>query len=343
MLAFAMTVAGLLIIHQIDSELKNGNNNNSIVPERGTSGFSPSPSHLCPIEDLKVGHWVNVTYDAVPYIGPPGKACPGLKPNEIYHTWRWEPKSVKSKGCRFTGFSNHSYCDLMSNKTVAIIGDSISLDHYLSLTHLLGVPKPLPKFKAGDASGDALLVSRVCQNSSTLIGKRDFYLHSIKKVVDNHFPDVLVLNRGAHYVPDDQLIGDMHRTIFPQLEDWQNACRLKNKDCVLIWRTTVPGHPNCRNYTEPTNSVDEMEELLRNASVHGWEKFAGQNELVLNALQHTNLSYEVMDAYHVNILRPDLHNNPQSRNDCLHTVRHIQHANVSSMRMRACHDLDNQI
>jgi hypothetical protein len=110
-------------------------------------------------------------------------------------------------------------------------------------------------------------------------------------------------------------------------------CTEKERDCLLIWRTTVPGHPDCAQYNEPSNSVAEMEELVNSYTNSGynWEKFKIQNQLVLEAFAHTNLTYEVMDAYFINILRPDMH--PSSA-DCLHTVGPV--ASYTSFLQHVC-------
>ena len=289
----------------------------------GTSSMSirhDNHNELCPIEDLKVGRWVNTTYDSPPYIPMRGevqqKTCSDFNPNDPFHTWEWEPEAVQSKGCKFSPqFHNVSYCQLMNNKTIAIIGDSTSFDHYLSLSHLLGVPRALPKAM----KKNALSTSLVCNNNSFIIGKRDFYLNSVQDIVDEFFPDVLVLNRGAHYVPDDELLDHIVQNVFPILWNWQQTCMMRNKTCHLIWRTSVPGHPNCTQYLKPSTSLPEMENLVSNGVglTYNWNQFSVQNELILNALKQSNLTYEVMDAYYLNILRPDMHDG----NDCLHTVR----------------------
>jgi len=278
---------------------------------------------LCSVADLKEGQWVNVTYDLPPYI--PEKSikhdytCPDLKPDQVFHTWEWEPNAVKEKGCTFSRFSNESYCQLMKNKTVAIVGDSISFVFYMSLSHLLGVPMAVPLVR----EGNAIRTSEVCGGSSTLVARRDFYLDTVQSMVDEYSPDVLVLNRGAHYKPDEELIAHLENTVFPQLHEWQSKCRANNKDCYLIWRTTVPGHPNCTSYTQPSTSIAEMEELVKSSAESNpdfnWHKFSHQNHLVLEAFsKQTNLTYEVMNSYNANLLRPDMHINGA---DCLHMVR----------------------
>lgn len=160
--------------------------------------------------------------------------------------------SKKRAAHTFSRFSNESYCQLMKNKTVAIVGDSISFAFYMSLSHLLGVPMANPLVR----EGNAIRTSEVCGGSSTLVARRDFYLDTVQSMVDEYSPDVLVLNRGAH----------LENTVFPQLHKWQSKCRANNKDCYLIWRTTVPGHPNCTSYTQPSTSIAEMEELVKSSA-----------------------------------------------------------------------------
>ena len=74
-------------------------------------------------------------------------------------------------------------------------------------------------------------------------------------------------------------------------------------------------------YSQPSDSLDEMETLVRLHPTYNWDKFSAQNELILDALNKRNLEYEVLDAYFLNILRPDMHNG----NDCLHTVRRVNY------------------
>ena len=242
--------------------------------------------------------------------------CPDFKPDKTFQTYEWEPSAVHGKGCEFSRFSNISYCELMRNKTVAIIGDSISFNSYLDLSYLLGVPKQPPKVR----TSFSIFTSQVCHNSSLLVAKKDYYLNEeVMKnlLLDKYFPDVLILNRGSHYKPDDVLINHLVDKTFPIVRKWQQRCSLHNKDCLFIWRTTVPGHANCTTFSEPFTSLSDAEDFISRGNIHYWHKFSAQNELVLNALRKSNLTYEVMDAYDLNILRPDMH---LGKHDCLHTV-----------------------
>ena len=358
---------------------------------------------LCSLEEMTQGSWVNATYLLPPYIPMRGEnqqnTCPGFDPKTTaYETYEWMPTSSSSSSnldplCEFSRFDPLSYCPLVANKTIAIIGDSISFNHFLSLSHLLGVPQSLPRaMRRG-----AVLISDTCGNITTrttphsdrvilhangtnltdilhadelspkvskLIGKRDFFLHATPEIIKEYQPDILILNRGAHYTPDSELIHDLNTTIIPALKLWQEECQSRQeplhtgtgamvqeydgtdtprslrtnswtrtralhgsnqyqnsvRQCMLIWRTSIPGHPNCTDFKRPSNSLSEMEALVQTGAAikgYNWEKFKDQNAIAVKMLIDAGLDFDVMDAYKVNILRPDGHAGPK---DCLHSV-----------------------
>jgi len=125
------------------------------------------------MKDLVQGKWIlGKEKEHPPYIPMKAevgtKTCPNFEPNETWQEWEWAPNS----NCEFSNsnFDEEMYCSLAINKTIAIMGDSISLDHFLSLTHLLGVPQALPRVR----NKNALLISNVCNGTSILIGKEIF-------------------------------------------------------------------------------------------------------------------------------------------------------------------------
>lgn len=277
-----------------------------------------SISHLCSLSEISEGQWVNMTYDKLHYVPTSlTKRCPNAKEGKAWQTWEWQPSSA----CEFARFDQEKFCQLAKNNTIAIIGDSISLDHYLSLTHLLGAPMPIPRPRDKHAQ----LQSQVCNDTVHLVGQRDFFLEDIANLANEIFPDVIIVNRGAHYVPDNALIRDFGKRIFPHLLDWKVQCqKQQHRKCLLIWRTTVPGHPNCTAYTKPASSVNEMEKIIQSHDgPYNWHEFSHQNDLVLELFSNQNhstsllLDVWILDAYRINILRPDLH---VGAKDCLHTV-----------------------
>lgn len=84
----------------------------------------------------------------------------------------------------------------------------------------------------------------------------------------------------------------------------------------MIWRTTVPGHTNCIGYKEPVNDLASMESKIRGPKNFHWGEFQHQNVLILDALEASGIEYQALDAYEINMRRPDGH---VAKKDCLHS------------------------
>jgi len=272
---------------------------------------SKSSQHsLCSLNQLYNGSWDSHTYDKPHYIPTTaGKRCRGVDFNGPWETWEW---NVRDEDCEFARFHRDTFCSLSRKKTILILGDSISVDHFLSLVHLLGSRQALPRAR----DKHALMDKTVCNGTVRLISQRDFFLQHIAANVIRYKPDIIVLNRGAHYVADDELMNDMGKRIIPEVRAWRESC----PECLFVWRTTVPGHPNCTHYTKPSLNRTAMEEAIQ-ASLsmyagYHWQEFDHQNQLILDAWNKSGIQHLVMDGYYFNLLRPDAH---PSGHDCLHT------------------------
>jgi hypothetical protein len=212
------------------------------------------------------------------------------------------------------------------------MGDSLSWEQYSSLLQLLG-KRVHQNDQHASRLEDRNVIYFACreQNRGTkFVFRNDAQLNAerILNSITNDFPTVIILNRGAHYVNDTELISDM-KELLPVLLSWQKTCTKLYHRCHLFWRTTVPGHPECEEYTAPVNNLTLMESLVESRTSYTnettwnyhWQDFNHQNKLVLDLLQTysatTGLQYEVIDAYEINILRPDRHRWHQ--NDCLHS------------------------
>ena len=145
------------------------------------------------------------------------------------------------------------------------------------------------------------------------------------------------MRRVPHYVPDDQLKKEL-RVTFDHVKEWLQMCQNRRVSCHFFWRTTVPGHANCSSFSEPVNNLTFMEEWVAShptgkQTIKGpidfhWQDYQHQNELVLDLLDsifresqdadqgnQTRSLYRILDAYHLNLLRPDQHGH---EGDCLH-------------------------
>jgi len=155
-----------------------------------------------------------------------------------------------------------------------------------------------------------------CQNQVRLVFRRDDMLKNVSHAIKSTFPQVIVMNRGAHYVNDTTLTFDLERNV-AEIRDWYSKCDSLNMTCHFFWRTTVPGHPRCNdfNFTSPINDRAKMESWISNSSNYDnhtiqyhWQDYQHQNLLATRILQEKlGGRVEFLDAYDLNILRPDEH------------------------------------
>jgi len=324
--------------------------NHIVGAQMTTTGTRP----WCSNKQIVRGHWLPTTLERPPYI-PMSPRVRCLPPNAFdkpFKTYMWEIKSQQddqNHHCQFAALDKSLLCEMLCNQTLAFVGDSLTLEHYASLVHLLGDRARLPP----KAVQHGRIRRRICAPNKNGIGgnkeipdengccfdlifKTDFFLLNITAEIQQSMPTVLVVNRGAHFKPDDELLDSLRAQTFPALLDWNEKCKsihLSTK-CILIWRTTVPGHPHCEKFTEPSTSVADMEEWIHEKSTkdptvyrkgeYHWQDFQRQNRLVADQVwqaewksQLTHIHMEWMDSYATNILRPDNHRSHMG--DCLHS------------------------
>lgn len=274
------------------------------------------PLRLCTRVEIQDGEWVPLTLPRNPY-SPYSKAVSCDKPKEPWHTWDWQPFAVQAQTCIFQPWDSAHFCSLVRFATVAMIGDSLSWEHFASLIGLLNERVKLRR-------GNITNVYHVCQGQVRLVYLRSNDLALLPHLINTTSPNVLILNRGAHFVPNNVLEPEL-QNLTTDLKEWQHSCHVSQRPCHLFIRTTVPGHPQCWNFTKPAKTVREMEDYIAEASKYynqpnhfpEWAQFKRQNELSLLVYERANLTYDVLDAYHINLLRPDEH--LSRRNDCLHS------------------------
>jgi hypothetical protein len=239
---------------------------------------------------------------------------------------------------------------LLQSTTIAIVGDSLSWEHYASLVQLLGL-RTRQNYQHQSRELQTNIQQSVCNGETAVVYRRDDQLTQLPSVWQQHdtdftaathssFPTVLILNRGAHYVNDTILLAGIRNNI-REVGAWRKECRALKGDCHLLWRTSVPGHAGCDQHTDsahgsdiehiqndydysrPVNDLPAMESRIANRTLYTerqlkyhWYDYQHQNELVIKELDRSGLDYTVLDAYKLNVLRPDEHRSHQ--NDCLH-------------------------
>ncbi|CAI5512751.1 unnamed protein product [Closterium sp. Naga37s-1] len=114
----------------------------------------------------------------------------------------------------------------------------------------------------------------------------------------------IVLNRGAHYTEDEQLVSELNTTL--------SAIRAIAPHVLLVYRNTPPGHANCKHHSKPLRYRQDAAQLP-----HHWGDFGRQNELARRVVErHGGVYWDVDTATG---LRPDGHVMlKDGRADCLH-------------------------
>lgn len=299
------------------------------VAKQKPSSLSQGSRPFCKREQIIQGKWVPEQLDRPPYVTPTVHLR--CYPRDFYYkedpweTWRWMPNNEEisiEEGCVFTSWNRTAFCELMEGATISIVGDSLSWEHFSSLVQLNG-QRTRQGYQHQSRELHMNIQQSVCNGRTRIVYRRDDKLRNLTDSIQSTFPNVLVLNRGAHYVNDTVHLEDIRHNL-DEVRAWQRECReTYNMKCHFFWRTSVPGHPECGNFTEPVNDLALMEARVADLSFYNnrsinfhWYDYQPQNELVLKELEQAELDYQVIDAYYLNMLRPDEHRAHQG--DCLH-------------------------
>jgi hypothetical protein len=233
-------------------------------------------------------------------------------------------KNSNTNACIFLQWNQSDFCqNVLPTGTISIIGDSLSWEQYSSLLQLLGqrvkqTSQFISKKQYQNHIQYACHQSKATPSTSAKFVYRNLSKPNGTSVFDSiqqDFPMIIVLNRGAHYVNDTLLVQDMI-SIISVIEQWQHQCQEHyNITCYFFYRTTVPGHVQCEQFQQPVHDYYGMKQYTENISHYNnttfeyhWYDFDHQNQLVLNLLEQSNLSqYMILDAYDVALLRPDRH------------------------------------
>lgn len=277
---------------------------------------------LCTRDQIRDGEWVPMEFDKPPYISQNHHLR--CYPRESYNvspwkSWAWSPTD---KSCQLEEWNGDQFCKLLRFGTVSIIGDSLNWEMYSSLLQLLGA-RVLQSSQHKSKTYKQNHPQLACDGKTRFVWRNDARLENVTDSIRNDFPNVLVLNRGAHFKNDTELLAGVRKNI-EEVRDWFDICEKRQLKCHFFWRTSVPGHPGCKNFTQPVNDLAYMEERVADLSLYNnrsinyhWYDYQHQNKLVLKELEQSGLEYHVIDAYEPNMRRPDEHRAHQD--DCLHS------------------------
>ncbi|CAB9527566.1 Pfam:DUF231 [Seminavis robusta] len=335
--------------------------------EQQSPSTSSSTQRLCTSEELRRGEWRPSILDRPPFIPSHSKCYTQeyLKQVTSWTDYRWYPfashayhqQSSSGDSCQFEPqFSNHEFCRVSHNKTIGFFGDSLTWEHFSSLAARFQIAvgaHDQMRFTTDDGiehDQQKGMIFDICHGQSKIAFFRNRYMMYVDHFLAKYSIDVLVINGGAHYMKDTDLIDGFSNRPNTTGIKWivkelakhhqQRQGQGQGDSFLTIWRTTSPGHHQCWNFTKPVNNLTQMEEYIQYSKErypgkmgqYGWWDFKRQTQLVLQEFQNYNnnqqqdkkdakLNFQIMHGYDVNILRPDGHvgtivNRSQ---DCLHS------------------------
>ena len=266
---------------------------------------------LCTRSQIRRGRWVAATYDKLPY--PHLIEDRDSNGSAMSHrTYDWK---VSDEECDFTEWDNDDFCALIEKQDrMLFLGDSLMREQYTDLIRRFGFNNSLDEM----FHGHDLMDRSLCQKANSpylwlrVVRNGPTRFRRMKQVISTFRGNIIVANIGVHYTPGDDFGKFMDRLI-SWLRHWQDtalACQAKSRTgtspCLVIWKTSVPGHPNCKDFAQPSSNVTEMEALVVNPMMYNnkaeYNKYGGwamkyQNRIVEQRFAESNLTYAIMDAY----------------------------------------------
>lgn len=197
-----------------------------------------------------------------------------------------------------------------------LLGDSLTQQHFFSLASAL---EAKPTMKLNPSHHGANYATLPCgtqlyfvRNDHLRTDTAEYSFNEPEKVWLEPWVDALgtssklvVLNTGAHYMPDTELLLRLRETL--------TFLRTRRPDAIVVYRASVPGHPGCAAYTGPVASPPPLP--LPGGQWH-WGDLPRQNMLVSVLIRDEFPGVVFLDVEAATWLRGDRHAEPNR--DCLH-------------------------
>lgn len=256
--------------------------------------------------------------------------CRKSMPDEDYKValqWYWKPDD---KSCPLIVPTRKDFCDALNGRNILVVGDSLNEEVFATIASLT-----TNSWTGGHQLDQEPKPSFICNNTIKMMYIRNDYLSALQLKDFHMCPygdatclthgslnyieipwlhhatsgefQIVILNRGAHYVDDDTL----HRQLHALVRVLKKS-NLSEKGIQMFYRTTVSGHPNCAQYMKPSLVPISAQ---GSPSEYHWEDFARQNEIAFSYFEYID-AFKV-DANATATYRGDLHTGAHD-GDCLH-------------------------
>jgi hypothetical protein len=223
------------------------------------------------------------------------------------------------------------FCASLAGQRVLLVGDSITGQFYYNVgsfveSHGLRSGSTTvacdshPELSPGEQGCSGM---KICNGAAELVFVRNDHLrlrqrvrdwrdypvnvllHPISMVLSSMRPTIVIMNRGAHFSPDEEYL--------PGLQDAVATVRETVPGATILLRSTPMGHFDCSSWSRPATRLEaEALRLAAPASYH-WGDFGRQNALMAGVARDSGALF--LHVAKLTSLRPDHHASAQ---DCLH-------------------------
>jgi hypothetical protein len=207
--------------------------------------------------------------------------------------YTWTPQS-----CLLLPWNATQFCDLLSNRTVLIVGDSTAGQAASTLMSMIK--------SGGGTCGERISFG----NADYAIWGRGW---GLEKYIDFAQPDILILNAGAHCKDPGDVYSVLEK-LRPIMQEVRRKYAASNRNLTLAWKTNHAGHYACPDYTAPLDHwlVGTDPALDR----YHWNMFPQFDQIAKDYSLPEYLNYKIIDMSPL-YMRPDAHAR-HSPVDCLH-------------------------
>jgi hypothetical protein len=118
--------------------------------------------------------------------------------------------------------------------------------------------------------------------------------------------DLIIANRGVHYVPNDIVLSELEHTL--------SYLRQHHGGVSVIYRSSAPGH---KNFDEVRYSAPLSSEAEAQLDMFSWDKLKLQNSLIRQLLRNSFNEVLYLDVYPSSVLRHDGHTTEDGLHYCI--------------------------
>lgn len=237
-------------------------------------------------------------------------------------------------------FDRDRMCSLLDGRRILLLGDSITDEFFYSLASTLIQSRSCRSSKefsdgfrtvfefGGNISYQLLETSAFeCgRTTSIYVVRHDHFLisefgdsytatihaqetlygagwHYLLKKLDI---DLIIANRGVHFVPDDVVLTELEHTL--------SYLRQHHGSVSVIYRSSAPGH---KNFDEVRYSAPLSSEAEAQLDLFSWDKLKLQNSLIRQLLRNSFNEVLYLDVYPSSVLRHDGHTTEDGLHYCI--------------------------